>query len=172
MIRFNTTLLKFDRQGEKTGWTYIKIPAALAAQLYPVNKKSFRVTGKLDHHVIKGVALLPMGEGDFIMAINAAMRKGIGKRKGATVNVQLSVDKAPYQLNKELMECMADEPASLGFFKTLPLAHQHYFSKWVESAKTENTKASRIAQAVSALARKWGFPEMLRAKKNEKDPDF
>ncbi len=84
MIKFSTTILKFDKQGEKTGWTYIIIPAKIVQQLKPKNKKSFRVKGKLDDFEINKVALMPMGEGDFIMAINAAMRKGIGKRKGAT----------------------------------------------------------------------------------------
>jgi hypothetical protein len=75
MISFTTTILKFGQQGEKTGWTYILIPAELAGQLKPGHKKSFRVKGRLDQYPIKGVALLPMGEGDFIMALNAAHAK-------------------------------------------------------------------------------------------------
>ena len=43
MIKFTATILKFDKQGEKTGWTYIIIPSEMAQQLYPGNKKSFRV---------------------------------------------------------------------------------------------------------------------------------
>jgi hypothetical protein len=169
MINFTTPILKFGEQGEKTGWTYIVIPAKFAVQLQPDSKKSFRVKGKLDEHPINGVALVPMGGGDYIMALNADLRKALGKKKGAVLAVQLSVDTVPYQINKAFLECMEDEPQSLHYFKSLPLAHQHYFSKWIESAKTEPTKDKRIAQAVSALARKMGYPEMLRAKKSEKD---
>lgn len=169
MISFTTTILKFGEQGEKTGWTYINIPAKMAVQLQPDSKTSFRVKGKLDEHPINGVALVPMGGGDYIMALNADLRKALGKKKGATLKVQIAVDTVPYQINTALMECMEDEPAALLYFKSLPLAHQHYFSKWVESAKTEPTRVKRIAQAVSALARKMGFPEMIRAKKAEKD---
>jgi hypothetical protein len=168
MVQFITTILQFAAQGEKTGWTYISIPAKIAQQMKPGNKKSFRVKGKLDNHTIKAIALLPMGEGDFIMALNAAMRKAIGKRKGDTLKVQLEPDNKPLVLNKELMECLADEPTGLLFFKSLPGSHQHYFSKWIESAKTPATATRRIAMAVSALARKMGFPEMLRAQKKEK----
>ncbi|MBN8785519.1 MAG: YdeI/OmpD-associated family protein, partial [Terrimonas sp.] len=46
---------------------------------------------------------------------------------------------------------------------------QNYFSKWIESAKTEATRAKRIAMTVSATAKKWGYPEMIRAAKKEKD---
>src|SRR5690606_12422951 len=104
MIGFTTTLLQFEQQGEKTGWTYIEIPADIAQQLKPGNKKSFRVKGKLDNFSIKAVALMPMGEGKFIMAVNAAMRKGIGKRKGARLKVQLQADHVPPKLHAEFME--------------------------------------------------------------------
>jgi len=161
--------MKFDGQGEKTGWTYISIPANIAGLLQPDHKKSFRVKGKLDAHSINGVALVPMGGGDYIMALNADLRKALGKRKGATLNVQLTVDTVPYQIDKALLDCLEDEPAALLYFKSLPLAHQHYFSKWIESAKAEPTKVKRITHAVSALARKMGYPEMIRANKSEKD---
>jgi hypothetical protein len=167
MVQFTTTILQFAKQGEKTGWTYISIPEKIAQQLKPGNKKSFRVKGKLDTYAIKAVALLPMGGGDFIMAVNAAMRKGIGKRKGATVKVQLLADDKPPELNRELMECLADEPVALAFFNSIPKSFQHYFSKWIESAKTDPTKTKRIAMAVSALARKMNFPEMIRAQKKD-----
>jgi len=169
MISFTTTIMKFGGQGEKTGWTYISIPANIAVQLQPDHKKSFRVKGKLDAHSINGVALVPMGGGDYIMALNADLRKALGKRKGATLNVQLTVDTLPYQIDKALLDCLEDEPAALLYFKSLPLAHQHYYSKWVESAKTEPTKVKRISRAVTALERKMGYPEMIRANKSEKD---
>jgi hypothetical protein len=35
MVRFETALRKFDKQGEKTGWTYIEIPADIAAKIKP-----------------------------------------------------------------------------------------------------------------------------------------
>lgn len=169
MIRFTTTIMKFGGQGEKTGWTYISIPAEIAVQLQPDNKKSFRVKGKLDEHSIHGVALVPMGGGDYIMALNADLRKAIGKRKGASIKVALAVDTVPYQINTAFMECMEDEPTAMHYFKSLSMAHQHYFSKWIDAAKTEPTKVKRIAQAVSALARKMGYPEMMRETKSDKD---
>jgi hypothetical protein len=167
MINFKATILKFNEQGEKTGWSYIKIPASLAQLLYPGNKKSFRVKGKLDAHTINGVALLPMGEGDFIMALNAAMRKAIGKQKGASLQVHLEVDKIPYQVNKALIECLADEPSALLHFKSLPVSHQNYFSKWIESARTTPTQAKRIAMAVNAMVKKMDFGQMLRSAKDD-----
>lgn len=169
MVQFTTTILQFGQQGEKTGWHYIEIPADLAQKLMPGNKKTFRVKGKLDKYSFSGVALLPMGGGNFIMALNKEMRNEIHKRRGAMLNVQLQVDSKAYELSLEFVECLNDEPRALDFFKTLPRGHQNYFSKWIESAKTENTKAKRIAQAVNALAKKQGYGEMLRALKQERE---
>ena len=163
MIEFTATLKQFAEQGEKTGWTYIEIPAGIAGQLKPENKKSFRVKGKLDTYKIGGVALLPMGGGSFIMAINATMRKGIGKKKGAMVKVKLEEDKKEFQFNKDFMECLRDEPAAVEFFNALAGSHQRYFSKWIDDAKTVETKAKRIAWAVTALSKKQGYSEMLRS---------
>ena len=169
MIKFTATLLKFDEQGEKTGWTFFEIPAELAQKLKPGNKKSFRVKGYLDSFCIKAVALIPMGEGQFIMPVNAAMRKGIGKRKGAQLSVRLEVDDAPILPPADLMVCLEDDPKALDFFRSLSKSHQNYFTKWIESAKTEPTKAKRIAQAVNALAKGHHFGIMLRTLKAEKN---
>jgi len=169
MVCFKTTLLQFAEQGEKTGWTYIKVPAAIAVQLKPSNKKSFRVKGRLDDHKISRIALLPMGDGDFIMPVNAEMRKGIRKQKGAVVNVEIEVDTSEIKPPAELIECLNDEPAAMAYYKTLVKSHQLYFTKWINSAKTEQTKTKRIAQAVNALAKQFDFGKMLRSIKQDKD---
>jgi Domain of unknown function (DUF1905)/Bacteriocin-protection, YdeI or OmpD-Associated len=163
VVEFVATIKKFDKQGEKTGWTYIEIPADVAKKIKPGNKKSFRVKGRLDDLKISGNALLPMGGGAFIMALNAAMRKRIHKRHGAMLKVQLEEDKNPFKFNKDFLECLADEPKAKTFFDSLAGSHQRYFSKWIDDAKTEPTRVKRITMAVNALAKKWGYPEMLRA---------
>jgi hypothetical protein len=169
MIQFTTVIKKFGKQGEKTGWTYIEIPAAIAQKLKPGNKKSFRVKGSLDDREFEGLALLPMGDGKFILALNASIRKKIRKQKGASLKVKLEVDNNPVKLNEELMECLTDEPGSFSFFNTLTPGHRKYFSNWIDSAKTEATKIKRIAQTINALAKHQEYGQMLRelaAKKN------
>jgi hypothetical protein len=172
MIRFTTKILQFAEMGEKTGWTYIRIPAALAQQLMPGNKKSFRVKGRLDDHSIQKTALIPMGEGDFVMALNAAIRKAIRKQKGASLRVELEVDKAKITPPKDLLDCLADEPAALEYFKSLPLSHQNYFGNWIKAAKMEGTRTRRIACVVMAAVRHLNFAEMLRARTDDREGLF
>ena len=167
MIQYTTTIHRFGKQGEKTGWTYIEVPADIAQKIKPGNKKEFKVKGKLDKHTIKRVSLLPMGGGSFIMALNAALRKAIGKRHGAMVKVQLEADDSPFIFNADFMDCLNDEPEAIKFFQTLAGSHQRYFSKWIDDAKTEPTKTKRIAIAVTALSKKQGYPEMLRSQQKK-----
>ena len=169
MVKFTATLKQFDEQAEKTGWTYFVITAEIAEQLNPGCKKIYRVKGKLDNFKINSVAIMPMGDGSFIMPFNAAMRKGTGKRKGAILTVSLEADNAPVQLNNDFIACLEDEPDAVRFFNTLSGSHKNYFSKWIDSAKTEPTKTKRIAMAVSALSRRLGFPEMMHEQKAKKE---
>jgi hypothetical protein len=168
MVKYKTIILRFSKMGEKTGWTYIDIPADVAQKIKPGIKVSYRVKGQLDDYKIKGVALLPMGEGAFIMPLNAEMRKHIGKKHGAMLNVQLEEDKAAFKFNADFIACLEDDPVAKKFFDTLPGSHQKYFSKWIDSAKTETTRAKRIAQSLNAFVRKMNYPQMMRSLKKEK----
>jgi hypothetical protein len=172
MLKFETTIKKFGEQGEKTGWTYIEINAAQAQVLKPGNKKSFRVKGKLDDFSFEGVALIPMGKGSFLMALNAATRKQIRKNKGARILVQMMVDTQEPKISPDLIECLKEEGEALNYFNSLAPSHQLYFSRWIESAKTDFTKAKRIAQSLKALLLKWDFGQMLRSLKKDKAEDL
>ena len=168
MITFKTIIQQFGQQGEKTGWTFIAVPQAIAVKLKPGNKKSFRVRGFLDDFPVEAVSLLPMGEGDFIIAFNQTMRKGTGKRKGNTLRVRLEPDEKPFVVCPELLESLQDEPKALAFFKGLPKGQQRYFSNWITGAKTEPTQVKRIAQTVNAMVKAQDFGMMIRALKEEK----
>jgi hypothetical protein len=168
MIKFTALLEKFGKKGEKTGWTYFVIRSEYTNKINPGVKTSFRVKGKLDNLPIKSVAILPMGEGDFIMPVNGAMRKGLKKQNGEKIIVQLELDKAPLKLNSDFLACLADDKKAKQFFEKLPKSHQNYYSKWIESAKTDETKAKRIAQAMNGFRMGMNYPEMIRYYKANK----
>lgn len=167
-VTFSAVVKKFDEQGEKTGWTYVAIPSNIAQQLKPGNKKSFRVKGTIDHFSIDKIALMPMGDGAFIMPLKATIRKAIAKQKGATVTLRLEADAQELELPAELAECLNDEPVAFKHFHALPKSHQHYFIRWIGEAKTDITKAKRIAQTLTALSKGLNFSEMLRNMKKSK----
>ncbi len=168
MITFTTTIQRFEKKGEKTGWSYIEISVLQAKKLRTETKTSFRVKGKLDGYSLKQTALIPMGDGKFILPINGTMRKETGKKHGDKLKVTLELDESKFIMNADFITCINDDPSASAFFKTLAPGHQRYFSKWIDSAKTTPTKTKRIVMAVNALSRKMGFPEMLREQKRNK----
>ena len=168
MVEFTTIILQFAEQGEKTGWSYIEIPADIAQQMKPGNKKSFRVRGMLDALAVSGMALMPMGEGNFIMALKAEVRKGIRKNAGAMLHVKLEED-IDYKVGMpdDLQECFDFEPEAFEFFNSLAKSHREYFIKWIEGAKTNETRARRVINTVNAMLRKWPYNVMLREMRKE-----
>ena len=156
--------------GEKTGWTFIEIPLDIAQKIKPDYRKAFRVKGMLDNYSFEGISILPLGEGNYLLALNASIRKSIKKQSGDTLLVQLEEDKKEKKLSRVFMDCLKEEPSAMKFFKSLPPGHQRYFSNWIETAKTEATKARRIAEAINALAMHLGFGEMIRRNQKKKKP--
>ena len=172
MVKFTTTILQFGSMGEKTGWSYIEIPISATQKLMPDNKKSFRVKGKLDDIPIKGISLLPMGDGKFIMALKTDLRKAIKKNKGMKLSVLFGVDTVKPKPPEALMECLKDEPEAFAYFKQLPFSHQNYFGNWIKSAKTDATKAKRIVRCVEAMRKKFNFAQMIRSIKADNEDFF
>ncbi|RYG06380.1 MAG: DUF1905 domain-containing protein [Chitinophagaceae bacterium] len=168
MIDFTTIILRFGDMGEKTGWTYVEIPADIAQELKPGNRKSFRVRGKLDGYAIAGVALMPMGEGKFILVLNADMRKGVMKSKGAMLRVQLEEDtEFKVVMPDDLAECFEFELEAYEFFNSLAKSHRNYFIKWIDSAKTQPTRDKRIMLTIDAMTKRWDYGQMIRAARKD-----
>jgi hypothetical protein len=163
MIHFKAEIERFDSNGEKTGWTYIFIPHDIAEQIKSGERRSMRVRGKIDEVAVAGIGLMPMGHGDFIMALNKPLRKQLHKEKGAKVELSLEFD-ADFKIEMpdDLEICLADEPELLEEFLSRPKSHQNYFINWLNSAKTEPTRTKRLVMTVNAMARKWDFGLMIR----------
>lgn len=166
MIDFNTLILQFGAYGDKTGWTYILIPADQAQLLKPGDKRSFRVKGLLDNFEIAGKSLLPHGDGTFIFPLNEAIRAGIRKGAGASVQVRLTFD-ADFKIEvpDDLQDCFDFEPEAAEYFNSITKSHRGYFIKWINDAKTDETRAVRIISTVNAAMRRMDYGAMLRERK-------
>lgn len=164
MINFKAEIEQFDANGEKTGWSYVYIPREIAAQLKPGERRSIRVKGKIDEVAINGIALMPMGEGNFIMALNKPLRKQLKKEAGAKVELHIEFD-ADFKIEmpEDLALCLIDEQQLMEQFLSMPKSHQNYFINWLNSAKTETTRTKRLVMIVNAMANQWDFGMMIRS---------
>lgn len=166
---FSIRLEKFEDKGEKTNWTYIEVSSNIASLLNPNHKQSFRVKGKIDELPVKSLALLPMGDGNFIIPINQTLRRKLGKEEGQVVEVAIELDTEEKAISQDLLDCLENEPEAQDFFLQLAKSHQRYFSNWIESAKTDKTKEDRILKALTGLRLKMDYGQMIRHFKNKGD---
>lgn len=169
MITIKTIIKKFGQMGEKTGWSYVEISAAQANKIKAGYKKSYKVKGHIDDVAISITAMIPMGGGAFIIPLKADLRKKLGKSAGDKVVLKLEEDSKEYQLDKELMLCMKDEPLAYKKFGKLPRSYQNYYSKWVGSAKTPETKSRRIGIVINGILLDHTMREMLIANRELKN---
>src|SRR2546427_7862102 len=145
MLQFTAIILKFDKRGERTNWHYIEVPAEIIRRLNHWKKTGFRVKGLLDNFKIKQVALLPDGRGGFILPVNAKMRKGTGKKEDELLIVSLDKDRQFIPPDEDFLKCMEEEPAAKQGYVRTTASERNYFNKWIAGAKTDQTKADRIA---------------------------
>ena len=170
MITFKAEIERFNDMGEKTGWSYVFIPAQLAEELSPGSRKSFRVKGMIDSTAISGLALVPMGGGDFILALKKNLRKTLRKEVGGVVQITLALDtEFKIEIPEILHDCLEDEPGLLQQFLKMPKSHQNYYINWLNSAKTEPTVLKRLTMIIKAMEQKQDFGEMIRASKKDQD---
>ena len=162
---FNSIILKFASKGEKTGWTYVEIPSDIISKLKLKNKKEFRIKGMMDDVKFERLATYPVGDGNFIIAINAELRKKLGKKEGAILSIKFELDKSEALKSQELLDCLAEDKVAQKQFNTLNLSHQNYFHRYIYSAKGADTRAGRIVNVINAMYQKQNFGEMIRSLK-------
>ncbi len=79
--------------------------------------------------------------------------------------MSIQPDDSPLKPSADLLLCLGEEPEALRHFQQMPASHQHYYTKWLESAKTEPTRIKRIAMVVNAMCSGLDFAEMLQAER-------
>ena len=162
MHRFIATLEKFDKKGEKTSWTHIIISETDAQILKPGNKKSFRVCGSLNEVEIAGVAVMPMGGGEFVLPINANIRKKLKLNIGDEVIVNIEEDKNFEIKMPEDLQDLLEMEGLLENFLAQAKSHQNYFIKYIDSAKTAETRVKRLNMTLDAMQRGMDYGGMIR----------
>jgi hypothetical protein len=165
MHQFKSIIYKYSSNAEKTGWTFVEIPQDIIGKLKLKDRKGFRIKGLMDDVKFEKLSTYPVKGGGFIIAINADMRKKLGKNEGAMVIVKFEVDTSKPLQSKELIDCLKEDESALIQFKLQPVSHQNYFHRYIESAKGQATKAGRIVNVIDAMHKKMNFGEMIRSLK-------
>lgn len=128
--------------------TYVEIPEI------PMAKAPFgmlKVRGKIDNYEFSNVHLMPLGNGNLVLAVKAAIKKIIKKEAPDTVHVILYEYITPLIITEDLLLCMRYEDGLLEKFQTYTDSQKKAFVDWINSAKTNKTRVDRIAKTITMV---------------------
>jgi len=148
-----------QREECKGGCTYVEIPEI------PMPKTPFgmlKVRGRIDDYEFSNVHLMPLGNGNLVLAVKAAIKKKIKKEAPDIVHITLYEDTTPLIIPKELLLCMEYEDGVLAKFEKYSDGQKRAFIDWINSAKTEQTKIDRIARTIVMVQKGERFYDTLK----------
>lgn len=143
---FKTKLLKGD--GDTTGFV---IPDTVVEAFGQGKKPKVTVTinGKFSYPNTVAV----MG-GQYMIGISKERRKLAGVEGGQMITVTLELDTAPrvMEVPPDLAKALSKDKAAKAYFATLSYSNQRRHIDPINEAKTDETRARRIAKSVALFA--------------------
>jgi hypothetical protein len=146
---------KLQKYPGKGGWVY-----AVIKEITPDKRAKFgwvQVSGTIDGFELKRYKLMPMKNGCMFFPVRAEIRKAIGKKEGDMVHIILYPDHSSIEIPTEFLLCLTDEPTAKQFFFKLSESEQQYYIKWIYTAKQEDTRVKRLAEAIIKLSKRRKF---------------
>jgi len=143
---------RFTAPIERSGnGAYVTVPFDAEAVF---GKKRVPVRATIDGIAYQG-SLVRMGGKCHVLGVLKEIRSALGKDEGDVVEIVIEHDDAPRKVDVpvDLAAAMASEPQAAGAFEALAYSHQREYVRWIEQAKRDSTRSSRIVQAVEMLKR-------------------
>ena len=131
------------------GGAFITIPFNVE-QVF--GKKRVKVKATLDGEPYRG-PLVRMGGACHVLGVRKEIREKIGKTFGDEIDIVLEVDTEPrgVVIPDDMRQALEGHPEAAAFFKQLSYTHQKEYVQWIEEAKRDTTRQSRIGQAITLL---------------------
>jgi hypothetical protein len=143
--------MKFHASVDSNGKTAtgIRVPTEVMAALGPSKRPKVRVT--INGYTYR-TSVASMG-GEFLFGVSADVRQAAGVAAGDKVDVDIELDTAPREVSvpADLAAAIKSDATAQRFFDGLSYTHRRWYVTWIESAKKDETRQRRLAQAVVML---------------------
>ncbi|MFZ5809624.1 MAG: YdeI/OmpD-associated family protein [Chloroflexota bacterium] len=138
------------RPEEMGNWTYLEIPLDLTAIFGKTGQ--IKVRGTLNDVPFHSVAK-PHGDGTHYLIVSHATRVAAGVAVGDSVQIMLEGDTEVRQIipPPDFAQALEANPKAKEAFEALAYTHRKEYVEWIESAKKESTRQTRIQRAVELL---------------------
>lgn len=127
----------------------IQVPEAVVLGLGGSRRPAVVVT--LDGYTYRST-VAPMGD-EWWVGVNSEHREASGLRAGDEVQVTLTLDTAPRELEvpPELAAALDADPVAKAFFDGLSYSNRRVFTLSVEGTSNPETKSRRVAKAIDLM---------------------
>lgn len=115
-------------------------------------KKRVRVHAKVAGYPYRGT-LVRMGTEDHILIVLKEIREKAGVTFGDEIEVEVEEDTEPrvVVIPEDVKQALAKHPEVGAFFDKLSYSNRKEYMFWIESAKREKTRQSRIIKMIDLL---------------------
>ena len=146
MNRSRTFRAKIEDAGR--GGAYVAIPFDVE-KVY--GKKRVPVKATLGGEANRG-SIVRMGDA-YVLGVRKEIREAIGKAAGDTIDVVLEEDTEPrvVEVPADLATALDASPRAKEIFGGMSHTHQKEYVQWIEEAKREATRQSRIEKTIVML---------------------
>jgi hypothetical protein len=146
--RFTATI---RTQGPGGAWSFIDIPFSVEAAFG--SKAATKVKGTLNGAPFRS-SLFPDGDGSHHLMMNKALLAAAKAGPGDDVKVALELDaeERVYAMPPDLAKAVKRSKPALATWEAFPPSAKKLYVEWVEGAKREETRVSRVEKAVTLLA--------------------
>ena len=140
VISFTSTL---ERSNNRLWGAHVRVPGRIAAKF--AGSDSRRVVCTLNGTEQHQCAILPFGNGTFVIAVNKKRRDSLGLEFGMDVEVTLRKDQSKFglPLPEELQEALRQDAAGSALFHALTPGKRRTLLYTVASAKSPDKRVAR-----------------------------
>jgi hypothetical protein len=136
-------------ENEGSGGAFVTVPFDVE-QVF--GKKRVKIKAMIEGQPYRG-SLVRMGSQCHLLLIRKEIRLKIGKSFGDMVEVVLEEDTEPRTIAvpPDLLAALESQPEARAFFERLSYTHQKEYVQWIEEARREQTRQTRIARTIELL---------------------
>lgn len=143
---------KATLEAGRGGGVFVRVPFDVEKVF---GKKRVPINATIDGEPYRGT-LVRMGLPEHCLGVLKAIREKIGKQIGDEVAITLSedVEERKVAVPADLSAALRRAKEARAFFDTLSYTHQREYVQWIEDAKKDETRKTRVARAVELLSAK------------------
>jgi len=146
VLRFRARLARHSQAARTGSSVALDLPEAVGKKL----RGMATIEGTINGHPFRAPLDLN-SSGSSSLRVNKAMLAGSGARAGDTVNLAVLGREPKLKMPADLRAALAESQAAQSLWKELTDLAQRDWVRWIEGAKTPETRARRIRRTVEQL---------------------